>query len=157
MKKLFICSLLLAFTLSMFGQVTVSGKGTPGNPYIVKMKVPNKDTLIASPTNTTEKMPASALYGLGRNYVFSWQIHYKAMNATTAKVYPLHAAYPGDSLACMMAVDTTTAGLLNSSTGAGNHIFEGQFTSGTQHWFQYRKGTATSGWVWFIQSFKPVQ
>ncbi len=155
MKKLFICSLLLAFTLSMFGQVTVTGKGTPGNPYIIKWKVTNKDTIIASPTNTTEKMQASALYGLGRNYVFAWQLHWKSMDQTTAKVYPLHAAYPGDSLQCMMAVDTTTSGLLNSATG--NHMFEGPYSSASQYWFQYRKGTATSGWLWIIQSFKPVQ
>jgi hypothetical protein len=157
MKKLFICSLLLAFTLTMFGQVTVTGKGSPGNPYIVKLRCPNKDTLIGMPTNTANKMAASSLFGLDKNYVFGWQVHYKHMNATTAKVYPLQAAYPGDSLACIMAVDTTTDGLLNASSGTGNWFFEGPYVAATQYWFQYRKGTATSGWVWFIQSFKPVQ
>lgn len=152
MKKLIICSLLLAFTFSMFGQVTVSGRGIPADPYILKWRVTNVDTTFASPTNAVSP-------GVTKNYVFVWQVHYSGLTGSTGKIYPLTAASVADTLQTI-PIDTTNSVCLLLMTDPvkwRNRQFIGGYLSTPALWWHYSKGSNTAGgWIWIYQVFKPL-
>lgn len=150
MKKLIICSLLLAFALISYGQVTQTGNGTPVNPYVLRWKVSNVDTTINMPTNETSNR-------LLKNYTVFWQVHYSGTGTSDCNVYPVHAAAPGDSMRCVMDVDTTKT-VLNGTGYAPNwknKVFYGADSPGTIFGFHFTTGSTRPAYIWFYQIYKP--
>ena len=150
MKKLIICSLLLAFSISMIGQVTETGRGIPADPYILKWKVSNVDTVINMPTNETNNR-------LLKNYTIFWQVHYSGTGTSNCNVYPVHAAATGDSMRCIMDVDTTLTVLNGTGVAPNwkNKVFYGADAPGTNFGFRFTTGSIRPDWIWFYQIYKP--
>lgn len=142
---------MLSF-IPAIGQVTKTGRGIPNDPYILKWKVTNVDTVIQMPTIETGNK-------LLKNYVCLWQIHYSGASVSDSKVYPVIASLAGDSMRCVDAVDTTLCIL--SGTGVApywkNLTFVAQNSPGVYYGFRFSKGTTRPSWIWFIQSYKNIQ
>ena len=126
MKKIILISILAIFSLTIFSQPVITGKGTVSSPLLIVYSA-TKDTSFFITAN-----PVSS------SGVFSIYDHWTYASGQTSKVIPIESPDKQDSTSLYMAFDTTKCVIATQAYNRRNIGFGAQFTSGVYLGLQFR-------------------